>query len=199
MPPDDVSVDRDAPRAPKPRVSCRAWTRPLVRPREPTDAGLRSTRMTSLGTIHLSTAIAALLSGAIVLLLRKGTRRHRQAGWTYVASMILLNATALMIYRLFGGFGPFHAAALISLASLSAGTVAAVGARRARRRGDAARRATLLQRHYSFMTWSYVGLLAAAVSEITTRMPALRPRAGQGAAFAVSVVIATVLVIAVGA
>ena len=44
-----------------------------------------------------------------------------------------------------------------------------------------------------------VGLVAAAVSEIATWMPALRPRSGQGLAFGVTVAVATLLVLAVGA
>ncbi len=49
------------------------------------------------------------------------------------------------------------------------------------------------------MTWSYVGLAAAAVSEIATRMPALRPRSGQELMFGVTVAVSTLLVVAVGA
>jgi uncharacterized membrane protein len=155
--------------------------------------------MISLGLTHTIAATTALVAGAAVLMARKGTRRHRQLGWAYVASMLLLNATALMIYRLFGRFGPFHVGAVFSFATVVAGTVAALGARRARARGDAVGRARALERHYQWMTWSYVGLAAAAVSEIATRMPALRPRPGQGMAFGITVAVATLLVVAVGA
>jgi uncharacterized membrane protein len=84
------------------------------------------TRMSTLGWIHTAVALAALVTGAAVLLRSKGTGRHRQLGWTYVASMVLLNATALAIYRLTGSFGPFHVAALLSLATVIAGVVPAV-------------------------------------------------------------------------
>jgi uncharacterized membrane protein len=155
--------------------------------------------MISLGWIHTVAALAAMVAGAAVLLTRKGTRRHRQLGLVYVVSMLLLNGTALMIYRLFERFGPFHVGAVFSLVTVVAGTVAAVGGRRARERRNAADRARALERHYQWMTWSYVGLIAAAVSEIATRMPALRPRPGQGMAFGITVVLATLLVLAVGA
>ncbi|MGI8843529.1 MAG: DUF2306 domain-containing protein [Gemmatimonadaceae bacterium] len=82
--------------------------------------------MSPLGWFHTATAVAALASGAAVLIRRKGTRWHRRAGWTYVVSMILLNVTALMIYRLFGYFGPFHYAAVASLVTVLAGTVIVV-------------------------------------------------------------------------
>ncbi len=155
--------------------------------------------MISLGWIHTIAAVGAMVAGLAVLLIRKGTLRHRQLGWVYVVSMLLLNVTALMIYRLFGNFGPFHVGAIFSLVTVVAGTIAAVGGRRARERRDIAGRARALERHYQWMTWSYVGLIAAAVSEIATRMPALRPRAGQGMAFAITVVLATILVLGVGA
>ena len=155
--------------------------------------------MPSLGWTHTVAAVVAIIAGAAVLLTRKGTRRHRQLGWAYVVSMLLLNVTALFIYRLFGRFGPFHVGAVFSLVTVVAGTAAALGARRARGRRNAVERARALARHYAFMTWSYVGLIAAAVSEAATRIPALRPRPEQQLAFGVTVAVATVLVIAVGA
>ena len=48
------------------------------------------------------------------------------------AASYSLNVTALMIYRLFGTFGPFHVAALVSLATLAAGVVTVVRRRPAR-------------------------------------------------------------------
>jgi uncharacterized membrane protein len=155
--------------------------------------------MLSLGWIHAVAALAALFAGAAVLLTRKGTRRHRQLGWTYVVSMLVLNGTALLIYRLFGRFGPFHVGAVFSFVTVVAGTIAALGARRARARRNATERARALERHLQWMTWSYVGLAAAAVSEIATRIPALRPRPEQGLAFGVTVAAATLLVVGLGA
>jgi len=153
----------------------------------------------SLGWTHTIAAVAALVTGAAVLLTRKGTRRHRQLGWAYVVSMLLLNGTALLIYRLFGRFGPFHVGAVFSFVTVVAGAVAAIGARRARGRRDAVERSRALRRHYQWMTWSYVGLAAAAVSETATRVPALRPRPDQVLAFGVTVAVATLVVVAVGA
>jgi uncharacterized membrane protein len=93
--------------------------------------------MPPLGWTHTAAALAALIAGAAVLLTRKGTRRHRQLGWAYAVSMLLLNVTALLIYRLFGRFGPFHVGALFSLVTVIAGTSAAFGARHARTRSSA--------------------------------------------------------------
>ena len=121
--------------------------------------------MSPLGSFHTVAASIALASGAAVLIRRKGTRWHRRAGWTYAVSMILLNVTALMIYRLFGYFGPFHVAAVLSLATVSGGTIAAV---RRRPRGK------WIETHFYLMAFSYVGLVAAAFAEVATRVPGAR-------------------------
>jgi len=52
--------------------------------------------------------------------------------------------------------------------------------------------------HYHFMAYSYLGLLAAAVSEAATRLPMFRPAPGQGFVFGVAVAVATMSVFAVG-
>jgi len=116
--------------------------------------------MPLLGLVHTGSALVALACGAVVLLRPKGTRAHRRLGWTYVASMATLNVTALLIYRLFGGFGPFHVAALVSLATLAAGVVTAVRRRPAH---------NWVEHHYWWMAYSYLGLVAAGVAETTTR------------------------------
>ncbi|NNM20703.1 MAG: DUF2306 domain-containing protein [Gammaproteobacteria bacterium] len=120
-----------------------------------------------LGIIHTVTAGSALLFGPLVFFRRKGTRTHRLLGYGYVVSMLLLNATALMIYDLFDGFGVFHWAALVSLVTLASGIVPAL-LRRPQR--------TWIVWHYMGMNWSYVGLCAAAAAEFLTRLPAFIPR-----------------------
>ena len=113
------------------------------------------------GLVHALIGLAALLAGLAVLLTRKGTPRHRQLGLVYFWSMVALNGTALMIYDLWGRFGPFHGAALVSLATVLAGFVPAY-----RRKPSA-----WMEHHAMFMSWSYVGLVAAFISEIATRVP----------------------------
>lgn len=78
------------------------------------------------GAVHLLFAIAALASGLFIVLRRKGTRTHRRVGRVYALSMIGLNVTALMIYRLTGTFGPFHVAALVSLLTIVGGVLPAL-------------------------------------------------------------------------
>lgn len=117
--------------------------------------------MSLVGWLHTGAAVVALTAGAGVLVQRKGTRRHRRLGWLSVVGMVTLNVTALLIYRLSGHFGPFHAGALLSLATVVAGVLQAVR----RQPPDG-----WVERHYYWMTFSYVGLLAAAASEAATRL-----------------------------
>ncbi len=138
--------------------------------------------MSPLGWIHTAAAIVSLVLGAAVLLRAKGTRNHRRLGWTYLAAMVLLNVTALAIYRLTGSFGPFHIAAVLSLASVTAGVIPAVRRRPA---------ITWVERHYWWMTYSYLGLIAAAAAEVTTRVPGIN--------FWWTVLLASVAVFAIGA
>jgi len=136
--------------------------------------------MSTIGWIHTALALAAIAFGAIVLFRRKGTFSHRLIGYGYVASMIGLNATALSIYRLTGYFGPFHVAAIVSLGTTLAGAIVAW------RRSD-----DWVRKHYMWMTYSYVGLLAATASEVLTRLPS--------APFWGAVAIATIAVFVAGA
>jgi hypothetical protein len=73
--------------------------------------------------------------------------------------MLLLNATALAVYRLTGHFEPFHALALLSAATVLRGIVPALR-----------RRPGWLMAHYWNMAWSYIALLAAACSELVVRL-----------------------------
>jgi hypothetical protein len=88
-----------------------------------------------------------------------------RAGWAYVASMACLNVSALGLYHLTGGFNIFHALALVSLAMVAGGVIQVLGRRRWRR---------WLWRHYQYMAWSYVGLLAASCNEAFVRAAPLR-------------------------
>jgi uncharacterized membrane protein len=134
------------------------------------------------GFAHALIGVTALILGLALLVRRKGTPVHRRIGLGYVLSMLLLNATALMIYDLYGRFGPFHVASVISLATVAAGFVP-VYLRRPR--------AAWMELHATFMCWSYVGLVAAFISEIAVRVP--------GIGFGPAVIATTLGVVAGGA
>jgi uncharacterized membrane protein len=114
-----------------------------------------------VGWLHLIASVLALVFGTWVLITSKGTRAHRRIGYLYTVSMILLIATAFLIYRLFGRFGVFHAAALVSAATLTCGMLPAV----------LRKPKNWLDLHFSFMYWSVFGLYAAFVAEVAVRLP----------------------------
>lgn len=116
----------------------------------------------TVGVIHLFSSLASVLLGTLVLISKKGTRSHKLSGYSYVFSMLVLNGTALSIYHLFGTWGPFHYAALLSLATLMMGFLPAFF-----------RVKNWMQWHVAGMYYSVIGLYAALVSEVVTRIPGL--------------------------
>lgn len=140
----------------------------------------------AFGLAHAIIGMAALSVGLVVIARAKGSASHRVWGSAYVVAMVLLNASALAMYDLNGRFNTFHLFALLSLATLAAGWIPAL-----------VRRPTgqWYARHAMYMAWSYVGLVAAFVSEIATRIPAFHV----GAAFGVAVAASTLAVVVVGA
>ncbi len=118
-----------------------------------------------IGLIHLAAAIVALITGTAVLAMRKGTETHRKVGFVYAGAMVMVVVTAFMIYRLFGGWGIFHWAALVSGLTLLGGMVPVL----LRKPDD------WVILHFSFMYWSVMGLYMAFVSEMMTRIPEAPP------------------------
>ena len=112
--------------------------------------------------LHIATATIAIVTGLLVLLQVKGTRRHQRLGTVYAASMVTLNVSSFFIFRLTGEFSAFHVAAFLSLATVIAGFLPVYW----RRPVDG-----WLELHFQFMAWSYIGLLAATASEIAVRIP----------------------------
>ena len=131
----------------------------------------------STAYLHLTFALLALAFGVGIFTTRRGTPGHRKLGYGYIVSMVVTNAAALFLYARTGEFGPFHAAALLSLATLLAGALPAILRRPLNR---------WLPLHWEFMSWSFVGLVAATVAEAAFRIP--------GVAYWPSIVIGTLLV-----
>ncbi len=115
-----------------------------------------------LGYVHTAAAIAALLFGVFVFPMLKGTPLHKVLGYLYATAMLATVVTAFCLYHLTGHFGVFHVAATISFVTLLAALIPVI-TRRPRK--------SWLLLHYKYTCWSYVGLLAAAVSEAAVRLP----------------------------
>ncbi len=116
----------------------------------------------AVGTVHLIFAMVAVVSGTLVLSMKKGTTRHKRVGRIYGFSMIVMLVTAFMIYRLFGRFGTFHYTAIISVLTLAAGMVPPLFLRS---------NPNWLRWHFGFMYWSVIGLYAAFAAEVMVRIP----------------------------
>ncbi len=114
------------------------------------------------GLIHLVASVVALATGSLVLLMKKGTIRHKQTGYGYVISMVLLLLTSLMIYRLFNGWGIFHYTTIASLLTISLGMIP-IWTKKPTRKWK--------YMHFSFMYWSVIGLYSAFAAEVLTRIP----------------------------
>ena len=132
-----------------------------------------------LGLVHTIAALAAIVLGALVVFNRKGTRQHRCMGFGYLAMMLTLNGTALLDYELYGHFGPFHWMVLASLVTIVMGFVPVW------RKSPG-----WIYRHANYMVGSFVGLSAAAVAEVASRIP--------GWSFGQSVILSSVAVVVLG-
>jgi hypothetical protein len=103
--------------------------------------------------------------------------------------MACLNGSAFGLYNLTGGFNTFHALAVVNLATVAVGVAQALGRRRWRR---------WMWRHYQYMAWSYVGLLAATCNEAFVRVPPLQ-RLAAGTAGPLPLLVMAALVAVSGA
>ena len=115
--------------------------------------------------LHTAFAIAALILGPVLLLRRKGDRRHRMLGRVFAAALFGVNVTGFGIYELTGGPSVFHALALVSLLTLWNGLAAI-------RRGRVAT-------HLVSMAFAYAGLLAALGARLDRLLPDWPPALAQ--------------------
>ena len=110
----------------------------------------------ALATGHVVAAVSALLVGAAVLLLPKGTHTHRVIGTVYVLALVLVNVAALSLHRE-NAFGVFHALAVASLVTIAVGLSPLLLGRRS---------PPVIATHAYCMTWSYAGLVAAGCGQL---------------------------------
>ncbi len=131
----------------------------------------------ALAAGHVVAAVSALVLGAAVLLLPKGTHAHRVIGTIYVVALVLVNVAALSLHRE-NTFGVFHGLAVASLVTIAVGLSPLVLGKRS---------PPVIVTHAYCMTWSYAGLVAAGCGQLVVAV-------GQGGgAWVVPVVIGMVL------
>jgi uncharacterized membrane protein len=99
--------------------------------------------------LHVGTVVPALLLGAVVMLMQKGTRLHKMLGRIWAVLMITTAISSFWLRGMTGNIGPIHIFAVISLASIARAMYAI-------RKGDVAG-------HQGAMTGCYAGLLIAGL------------------------------------
>jgi hypothetical protein len=117
--------------------------------------------LTSVGAIHTVLAGSCILLGLTQLLSPKGGVGHRARGYAFVYGMLTADAAALLVYRFTGHFNILHVGAIANFACLLLAMVPLL---------RSPRPANWKAKHYYFIAWSYVGLLAAATTELIVRV-----------------------------
>lgn len=145
------------------------------------------------GLVHTVMAFAAMLLGGLIFLRPKGGAPHRRLGYAYAICMLGVIVTSFAMYNLTGRFNGLHGAAIASAMTLGFGLLHAISRKPAGLWYDF---------HYYWMSWSFIGLIAAFVAELATRvaMPLVVARFGRSSltGFWCVVGAATLLVVLVG-
>ena len=144
-----------------------------------------SSHLTPVGGIHAVLALLCIAVGAVQLLRPKRGASHRARGYAFVYAMLVADGAAMLLYRFTGTFNMFHVGALVNLACILAGIAPML---------RTPRPPNWKLRHYHFIAWSYVGLTAAATTELIVHTV---PLAGRAQSWSVAAVI-SVLVSAIG-
>jgi len=129
--------------------------------------------LTLPGAIHTVLAALAIAFGIVQFCRPKGDPLHRAVGYGYVGVMLIADGAAMLVVRFTGKFNIFHAGAIVNMVCICVALLPVLA--RPRRPGWGLR-------HYYWMSWSYVGLLAAAATELVVRTAPLANRAQAWAA-----------------
>ncbi|AZO81483.1 MULTISPECIES: DUF2306 domain-containing protein [unclassified Bosea (in: a-proteobacteria)] len=96
--------------------------------------------------VHVLSALISLAAGLTVLVLRKGTARHRLIGWVFVVAMALTAASSAFITSN-GRYSAIHLLSVLTIVNLPYAIIM-------RRRGN-------IVAHRSAMLWLFAGLVVA--------------------------------------
>jgi hypothetical protein len=141
--------------------------------------------LTLAGTLHTVLALFGIVVGLIQLLRPKRGAGHRARGYAFVYAMLVADGAAMLIFQFTGRLNVLHAGAIVNLVCVVLGVIPVL---------RSPRPANWKNQHYYFISWSYVGLLAAAATEFVVRTVHL---ATQGQAWTVTAVV-SIVVTAIG-
>lgn len=136
------------------------------------------------GLIHSIAGVIALITGTLILILKKGTKLHVSTGYVYVVSMLVLLVSSFMVYRLFDGWGIFHYASLVSSITLIVGMIPPIFMRH---------KSYWLRLHFTAMYWSVFGLWSAFIAEMSVRIPETSFMWMVGVAFGLVILIGVII------
>jgi len=102
--------------------------------------------------LHALAALTSLAAGLTVLVMRKGTARHRLVGWIFVVAMAVTALSSAFITSN-GHFSAIHLLSILTIVSLPRAIIL-------RRRGDIAG-------HRATMLWLFAGLVVAGAFTLT--------------------------------
>jgi len=140
---------------------------------------------TNLGWFHFITALMSILFGTYILFKPKGTKLHKQIGYLYVFSMVLVCGSALGVYNITGDFGIFHTLAIAGLLTLIMGLLPLLINKKSNKNKVL---------HVWFMYYSVLGLYAAFVSELSFRIPEEPSYGAVGIATAIVFILGSVFI-----
>jgi uncharacterized membrane protein len=116
--------------------------------------------LTLAGAIHTVLAIMGISAGLFQFLRPKGGAIHRARGYAFVYAMLIADGAAMLIFQFTGRFNILHVGAMTNLACIIAAMVPVL---------RSPRPSNWRNQHYYWVSWSYVGLLAAATTELVVR------------------------------
>jgi len=110
--------------------------------------------------MHTALALLGIILGLIQFVRRKGDRAHRAVGYAYVYGLLIADGLAMLIFQFTGRLNILHFGAITNMICVAFGLAAVL----IRKPGYDWRTS-----HYYWISWSYVGLLAAAATELLVR------------------------------
>jgi uncharacterized membrane protein len=116
--------------------------------------------LTVPGAIHTALAFLGIAVGLFQLLRPKAGPTHRARGYAFVYAMLIADGAAMLIFQFTGTFNILHVGAIVNLVCIILAIVPML---------RSPRPSNWKMQHYYFMSWSYVGLLAAAATEFVVR------------------------------
>jgi uncharacterized membrane protein len=116
--------------------------------------------LTLPGAIHTVLAMLGIVVGLVQLVRPKGGSIHRAFGYAFVYAMLIADGTAMLVFQFTGRFNILHIGAIVNLLCIVLAIVPVL---------RSPRPSNWKNQHYYWMSWSYVGLLAAAATELVVR------------------------------